>query len=215
MQMTVTLDNVTTDKALRLLSALEFGHLLEDTKIEMNQKDAVEVAEEYLKSLLPQKSSQIETIREPVKRVKLPQDAGDCDLFVDDFQGFHLQAALDAWFHGHGIKEAYLPYPLPRIGNMSKRNLVTVPYAGKLLGHKSTGLYSFIYTGSVESAHLRGSQCYWLTREQVAILRLAQEISQATGRKRLSPKIIRQATCAFLAAFPEYMEEARLLRRAA
>lgn len=215
MHMTIHLSDVTTDKALKLLSALEFAHLLErdpdesPASIQMDSKDAVDVASAYLEQVLQEKqSSQFETT--PARPdFACPRDAADCDLFIDDVAGFHLQDALDAWMQGRLDRKLALIYPLPVVGRTAPSNLVTIAEAQRMLGWPTHSLYNFAYTQSVDFIYSNGS--YKLTHEQVAILKLAKTIAEATGRSRLGSEVFRQATRAFFAAFPQY---ARKLLRA-
>lgn len=213
MHMTITLTDVTTDNALKLLSALEFADLIQrDTttsvaSISMDAQDAVTVADAYVRSLASVKDGNPSQNETTPATPAFPQDAGDCDLFVDDVAGFHVQRALDAWVQGRYNRSLPLNCPLPVVGRTTPSNLVTIAEAQRILDWPVHSLYNFVYTQSVD--FVRANNAYKLTREQVAILKLAKAIADATGRSRMGSEVFRQATRAFLAAFPVYTAQMR------
>lgn len=205
-KITVMLENATTDSAVTLLSALEVSGLL--SRIQMRTEHA-EHAEhtEHTEHTEP-----LPTPLEPAYQApSAPVSAADFDLFVDDFLGFELQRSLDTWVNtplkARQPRRRGKGSALPVIGETTPQNLVTLTTATRLLGWTEGRLYSSVADGvydTVPDGFAGAYAQYYFTREQVAILKLSETLAQAVGLQRRSPRIVREATAAFLSTFQQY-----------
>lgn len=221
MRMTVTLDNVTTDRALNLLSALKAVDLIPDTIEHTGPQEThltIETPEEPAEPAEPAgpagpEPSQIETVSEMVSH-PAPEPyfvtAADFDLFMDDLWGFSCQRVLDAWVQQEPNANPYhLSVPLPKVGSHQRANLVSAADAAALVDVNYTTLMFRTRRNMIApftSVTFGGRYHTRFSREQVVIMAVAETLREALGYETMTKGILLQATTAFLDAYPAYRQ---------